>query len=166
MTLAQLLTLTWPSYWLWKTPNLAQLSTSIYIYIYRNPGQHRGESWPICPSRCRTEQFLRGILAKEVLPQTGPSGDQIPPLRGPDSPLWISLSKTPFSAAAFRAIKAHFQSTPPKSPKRPHPDSATIWGRFWGGDFFTFYIFFWGLYFLLPPFRHFGRWRLLKPLVF
>ena len=34
MTLAQLLTLTWPSYWLWKPPNLAQLLTSQHIYIY------------------------------------------------------------------------------------------------------------------------------------
>ena len=40
MTLAKLLTLTWPSYWLWKGPNLAKLLTSqhisisIYICIY------------------------------------------------------------------------------------------------------------------------------------
>ena len=34
MTLAQLLTLTWPNHWLWKWPNLAQLLTSQHIYIY------------------------------------------------------------------------------------------------------------------------------------
>ena len=34
MTLAQLITLTWPSEQLWKRPNLAQLITSQHAYIY------------------------------------------------------------------------------------------------------------------------------------
>ena len=34
MTLAKILTLTWPKYWLWKPSNLAKILTSQHIYIY------------------------------------------------------------------------------------------------------------------------------------
>ena len=90
---------------------------------------------------------------------------RIPPLRGPDSPQWfslsLSLSKTPFLRACKLPRNHYFYSgfvqfrpafsPPPKSPARPHPDMFTIICLFRGGDFCTFSFFF-GLVFFIAPF--------------
>ena len=71
----------------------------------------------------------------------------------------------PLFLSWFRAIKAHFQSPPPKIAQKASSRQCYYLRSVLRGGIFVHFTFFFGLYFLLPPFRHFGRWRLLKPLV-
>ena len=133
---------------------------SIYIYICCRSGilaNSEGESWPSSPSRCRTEHFVRGnpgqIQWRQtqglLWPGSPPLGDQIPP-------------------NDFLSLKRLVQQLA-NCPRNHYFYSGFIqtclllYVCFEGGIFVHFLFF--GLVFFVPPFRHSGRWKLLKTLV-
>ena len=129
----------------------------IYIYICCRRGilaNSEGESWPKKLPAAERSSWLRGILAniKAFFKRTFLA--RIPLLTCPDSPLWFSLSKTPFFRGAriarnhyfysgFAQLRPIFRAHPRIRPKGLKRRVEVFQVSFEGGIFVHFHFFFW-----------------------